>query len=138
MIKALCSRNESVSKVAGDELARHGPAVMLQLIRGAPSRRCRVENVMPTIMCAGPIIEDGDKGQHLWEEALAALLAMNGSADHNTAFTGMSVLSSMAFRYSRQNCPAGGVVFARRPRWRRSCVATRMGSAPSIVESVSG
>jgi HEAT repeat protein len=134
VIAALCSRSESLIKVAADELARHGAAAMPQLIRAAPPPRCQVEAVMATIMCAGAIIEDGDKGQRQWEEAVAALLAMAGSPERATSFRGINVLSAMAFRYSRQNCPAGDVVFARA----MPVLAARLRAEPSgqIVPSI--
>ena len=113
MIATLCSRNESLIKVAGDELARHGPAAMLQLIRAAAPSRCFVEGVMANIMCAGVIVEDGEQGERLWEEAVAALIAMAGSAERATASRGVSVLLNMTLRYSRRNCPTGDVVFVR-------------------------
>ena len=138
MIAALCGRREWRAKVAGDELARHGPAAMLQLIRAAPPPRCQADNLMANIMCAGAIIEDGDKGQRLWDEALSALLAMNGSAERDTAFTGLSVLSDVAFRRSQQKCPAGDVVLARAmptlAAWLRAEPYGRI--VPSIAESV--
>jgi HEAT repeat protein len=72
-----------------------------------------VEAVMAAIACAGPIIADGAAGQRVWDDAVAALLKLAESAEWANWNRSLSVLSSMAFQHSRQNCAASEVVFQR-------------------------